>query len=466
MVQHRPFLLLDPPSIAHFCRRGSLREKETAHGAVFPSIDLILLSGAIREAGYQPLRLDAQLDGPDLAAGHRPAPRTGSRGDRLVGLQLAGRAGTGRTAQTEGRGRPCSLVRRGQHPHSTGSIPRAATDDRPSVAGRHHPQYRRAQLRCHHRCATRSGRRAVQRRHTGPGRARASPRYACVYGDGLRIPRPEHAVFKDRRYAFPQSKRGPVTCVQFSFGCPFTCEFCLDNQLYRKVLHREVDDMVEELVALDHAGFREVYFQDLTFGLNKRIATEFLDKLIARRLRLRWLCTTRVDVATPDFLQRMRRAGCYGIEFGVEHGNAAVRQRVHQAAVGRAYPPRFRRLPTPRHRNHRVHSPRHGRRHRRGRARHHPLCPARFGRLTSRSTCSTRCPVPRSRRGPGAKAFSAKRPATTGSSPATSGIAISPRRRSRISAARRSGRSIVRRRCSSSACSSCGASSSCVSSSA
>jgi radical SAM superfamily enzyme YgiQ (UPF0313 family) len=132
----------------------------------------------------------------------------------------------------------------------------------------------------------------------------------------------------DKRYCFPQSKHGPVTCVQFSFGCPFTCEFCIDNQLYRKMLYRDVDDVVEELVEADRLGFREVYFKDLTFALNKPIATEFLQKLAARKLKLRWLCTTRVDVASREMLALMKRAGCYGIEFGVEHAKEATRRRI------------------------------------------------------------------------------------------------------------------------------------------
>jgi radical SAM superfamily enzyme YgiQ (UPF0313 family) len=113
-----------------------------------------------------------------------------------------------------------------------------------------------------------------------------------------------------------------------SFGCPFTCEFCLDNHLYRKTLYRRVDDVVEELVQIDRLGFREAYFQDLTFGLNKRICSEFLRKLAARRLRLRWLCTSRVEVTSRPMLELMRRAGCYGIEFGVEHGKEEVRARM------------------------------------------------------------------------------------------------------------------------------------------
>jgi len=58
--------------------------------------------------------------------------------------------------------------------------------------------------------------------------------------------------------------------------------------------------VVEELVEIDRLGFREVYFKDLTFGLHKPVAVEFLTRLAAQKLRLRWLCTTRIDVATTN----------------------------------------------------------------------------------------------------------------------------------------------------------------------
>jgi hypothetical protein len=67
--------------------------------------------------------------------------------------------------------------------------------------------------------------------------------------------------------------------VQWAFGCPFRCEFCIDNQLYKKMLYRDVNDVIEELVEIDRLGFREVYFKDLTFGLHRGLAEEFLAKL-------------------------------------------------------------------------------------------------------------------------------------------------------------------------------------------
>jgi radical SAM superfamily enzyme YgiQ (UPF0313 family) len=154
------------------------------------------------------------------------------------------------------------------------------------------------------------------------------PEARVSYGGSLRIPRPQHAIFKDRRYCFPQSKRGPVTCTHLSFGCPYQCVFCIDNQQYRRTLYRDVNDVIEELVEMDRLGFREFYLKDLVFGLDRKTTTRFLTELIERRLRLRWLCTTRVDVVNFEILALMKQAGCYGIEFGVEHAHEHVRRRV------------------------------------------------------------------------------------------------------------------------------------------
>ena len=55
------WLLLDPPSSVGYARRVSIREKEIAPNAPFPSIDLIMLSGVIWQAGYSPIYIDAQV---------------------------------------------------------------------------------------------------------------------------------------------------------------------------------------------------------------------------------------------------------------------------------------------------------------------------------------------------------------------------------------------------------------------
>jgi anaerobic magnesium-protoporphyrin IX monomethyl ester cyclase len=327
MQSSRPFLLLDPPSTTAFCRRGSLREKDTARNAPFPNIDLILLSGAVRQAGFQPAYIDAQLDRLSWAELLRQARELGVCG--VVSLTSSSRVDdelAGLKGFKEGLGDvPCYVVGTIILQQDKLRLSRLMADN-PWLDGiiLNTAEHSLAEL------LKAPGDSAVEPLNIAIQRTTRSlmPDVTVRYGDSLRIPRPEHAIFRDRRYCFPQSKRAPVTCVQLSFGCPFSCEFCIDNQLYRKMLYRDIDDVVEELVEIDRLGFREVYFKDLTFGLHKALAVEFLEKLSAKRLKLRWLCTTRIDVAGREMLTLMKKAGCYGIEFGVEHSKEATRRRI------------------------------------------------------------------------------------------------------------------------------------------
>ncbi len=309
------WLLLDPPSSVGHARRASIREKENAPNAPFPSIDLILLSGVIREAGFSPIYLDAQIRrwsweqliararGLD-AVGTVSLVSSGRLDEELAQLERFKRALGGALYVVAPISLSLSAERcralMEQHPWLGGLILNIAENDfGPLIAG-NQTQPRNVAVRI--------------------GNDIHLPSAAITYVEDLHIPQPVHAIFKDSRYYFPQTKHAPVTCVQVSFGCPYRCEFCLDNAQYSRMSYRRVADVIEELVEIDRLGFREVYFKDLTFGLNKRVTVEFLEGLKSRKLRLRWLCTTRVDVATARLLTLMRQAGCYGVEFGVESG--------------------------------------------------------------------------------------------------------------------------------------------------
>lgn len=343
----RRWLLLDPPSEEGYIRRGLLREK-AGTVAAFPNIDLILLSGSVREAGFWPVYIDAQI--------------RGWTWERL-GTELAAMGVGGMVSLLTYLREPAELARLGELKRRLGGVPvfavcplstvldpvrtRRLIDEHPWLDGlilniaennlaglMRNPEAPGFNIVSHAALGAKEeevhaeGAEGAERRPINPQSSVRNPQSAIPsippvrvnYDTGVHMPMPEHGIFMDGRYFLPQSKRGPVTCVQMSFGCPFRCEFCLDNQLYRKMRYRDVDDVVAEMTAIDRLGFREVYFRDITFGLNKAVCHEFLEKLAARRLNVRWLCTTRVDVTTPKLLRLMANAGCYGIEYGIESG--------------------------------------------------------------------------------------------------------------------------------------------------
>lgn len=221
------WLLLDPPSSVGYARRASIREKENAPNAPFPSIDLIMLSGVIRQAGYSPIYIDAQVrrwswerliaQAPGLAAvGAVSLISSGRLDEELAQLEHFKRALGGPLYVIAPISLSLSVSRcralMEQHPWLDGLILNIAENDfGPLIAG-NQAQPRNVAVRI--------------------GDAIHLPSAVVTYVEDLHIPRPVHAIFKDSRYFFPQTKHAPVTCVQASFGCPYRCEFCLATMLY------------------------------------------------------------------------------------------------------------------------------------------------------------------------------------------------------------------------------------------
>jgi radical SAM superfamily enzyme YgiQ (UPF0313 family) len=128
------------------------------------------------------------------------------------------------------------------------------------------------------------------------------------------IPSPRHELFPHHRYHYPTVRRPPFATVLTDYGCPYHCRFCVMGQLGYKV--RPVAGVLEELDELARTGFREVYFNDQTFGAVQERTMELCRGM--RRFGLGWQAWSRVDLVDEPLLRAMRAAGCHSLLFGVE----------------------------------------------------------------------------------------------------------------------------------------------------
>ena len=144
----------------------------------------------------------------------------------------------------------------------------------------------------------------------------------------FQIPVPQHELFLDRRYTHPFVRRSPMATVLTDYGCPFRCRFCVMASLGYKV--RPVDNVMEELEYVASLGVREIYFNDQTFGADKKRTRALCEAMMERGFGFGWACFSRVDVVDESFLRLMKAAGCHTITFGVESGNDEIRSRARK----------------------------------------------------------------------------------------------------------------------------------------
>jgi tRNA A37 methylthiotransferase MiaB len=137
--------------------------------------------------------------------------------------------------------------------------------------------------------------------------------------DTFTIPPPRHDLFPHRRYHYPTVKRPPFATVLTDYGCPYPCRFCVMGKLGYKV--RPVNNVLDELVMLADLGFKEIYFNDQTFGVLRERTLALGEGMNEKQLRFGWQAWTRVDLVDEQLLQVMQAAGCHTLLFGVETAN-------------------------------------------------------------------------------------------------------------------------------------------------
>lgn len=126
------------------------------------------------------------------------------------------------------------------------------------------------------------------------------------------------------------SKRGKTLelPVEGARGCPFNCVFCyrVTGKTIRFRSPKRVVDEVERDIELFNA--EKIHFVEGSFGVNPKLGMEICDQLIDRRLnkKITWSTGARVNI-NPKLLEKMKRAGCKYIGFGVESGDSEILEK-------------------------------------------------------------------------------------------------------------------------------------------
>jgi len=150
-------------------------------------------------------------------------------------------------------------------------------------------------------------------------------------------------------HCFDGLVREPYAAIYTTLGCPYHCEFCCiqapfkdgekesgykaETNSYRfwspEVVMKQIDTLVKDY------GVRNIKFADEMFVLTPKHVLGLCDLIIERGYDLNIWAYARVDTVQPNMIAKLKQAGFNWLAFGIESGNARVRDGVNKG-IGQA----------------------------------------------------------------------------------------------------------------------------------
>lgn len=143
------------------------------------------------------------------------------------------------------------------------------------------------------------------------------------YIDNLdELPIPDRAFLpKDVHYYNPIVRHAEWTTALSSRGCPSRCTFCTSPSYYGpRYRARSAENVFEEILYLRDLGFKEIFYRDELFTIDKKRVFDICNKIIEAKVEISWICSVKASTSSFEMLKAMKEAGCRFIRVGVESG--------------------------------------------------------------------------------------------------------------------------------------------------
>jgi anaerobic magnesium-protoporphyrin IX monomethyl ester cyclase len=128
-----------------------------------------------------------------------------------------------------------------------------------------------------------------------------------------------------RHHVFHGQGRGAE--LEFARGCPWSCSFCNKTLFRNQFRERDVDQVLLEIDCLVARGVDYVYFIDEIFGVGKNVR-RLLQGIAERELSIGF--QSRIDLWNEDRLDLLGRAHCISMECGIESITAQGRDELNK----------------------------------------------------------------------------------------------------------------------------------------
>ena len=148
--------------------------------------------------------------------------------------------------------------------------------------------------------------------------------YESIPTDILKLPMPyrdDNVLLYNDYFSFGQFIPKPQLQIWTSFGCPYSCTFCLWRwtMTYGKYRKRPIEDIKKEIrYCLDKWHFKSILFDDDTFNVGDEHPTAIARMMRNEFKNISWAAMVRSDSCKLDTFKFMFDCGCMGLKVGVE----------------------------------------------------------------------------------------------------------------------------------------------------
>lgn len=139
-----------------------------------------------------------------------------------------------------------------------------------------------------------------------------------------KLPFPDRRLTDYTRYYNIMTKSGPTTSLVSSRGCPFSCSFCTSRQ--ERFRGRSAQNVVAEIEYCLSLGIKEISMVDDNFTVNLKRTEEICELIVKKGLKFSWDIKGRIDNINRPVLEKLYRAGCRRIQYGIETPNPRIQK--------------------------------------------------------------------------------------------------------------------------------------------
>lgn len=115
-----------------------------------------------------------------------------------------------------------------------------------------------------------------------------------------------------------------VVPLRASVGCPYRCSFCNFGKDTRLTYVKPLDQLIDELKAVQRRGVRYVWFVDDNFRLGKTDLEAVCQRFIEERLNLQWMTLIRAESVHNVDPGLLKQAGCRELQLGIESADPEI----------------------------------------------------------------------------------------------------------------------------------------------